>query len=215
MQALTQSLKYRQWVAALAQNGTTLHHLEERFTYRKPNGEVLFALIEAQATSAEGNPLLPLLLLRGRFVMAVVELVLTTSGERFLVLVAQHRLATGGLFYSHPAGMADSEADLKQVVVKEVWEETGLSITLDQVAPLAQGPYYTSDGILDEAGEFFLVSLPITPEALEGLQGRRTGAPDEPEFIHLHIVSPAQAQSLIRNIAGHLCTHLYLNLRSA
>jgi ADP-sugar diphosphatase len=211
MEQLEESLKYRQWHESLKANGASLTQLDELYTHHKPNGEVLFSLVNATAYAETGTPLLPVFLIRGGFVMVVIELVLEKTGERRLLLVRQYRLSSGGIFYSHPAGMVDSETDPYAVVIKEVWEETGIRIERSQIAPLSQTPYFTSDGILDETGLFFWVSLPVTQHDIETMQGRKTGAPGEPEFITVHIATIPETLQLVRNMASQLCTYLYLH----
>lgn len=209
METLTESLKYRQWQQALQANGARLHQLQELHTVRKSSGEVLFSLLEVDAAAANGKPFLPIFLLRGRFVMAVTELTVRETGARFLLLVKQYRLANGGIIYSHPAGMCDSESDPIAVVIKEVREETGLQIGPEAISPLFPFPLYTSDGILDETGQLFLAQLTLGQAEIEALTGRETGAAGEHEYITLQVVTPQEAFQLIQNMAGQLCNYLY------
>jgi ADP-sugar diphosphatase len=209
MQKLEDSLKYQTWWADLQANGVTLEALEELSTIRKKNGEVLFSLVRMNAKAPEGNPLLPIVMLRGNFVSVLTCLVDRATGEEFQLLVCQRRVANGALFYEHPAGMCDSHGDPFDVALIEVSEETGMSIQREWLTLHNPERLYSSPGLLDEAGYFFSCRIEMDRTEIDGYHMKRGGHYGEGEFIHTYIARPEEAKRLIKNVSGLLAIYLY------
>jgi ADP-sugar diphosphatase len=214
MQALEDSLKFQTWKSAIESQGITLHSYEELRTIRKSKGDVLFSLLSIRADAPEGNPLLPIVMLRGAFVTVATILIDEASGEEFVLLVRQRRVANGALFYEHPAGMTDSTADPYAVALWEVAEETGVQLRREQLELLVEEPIYSSPGLLDEFGWFFACELRMPRAEIDAFHLRAQGAGSEGEFIHTFIARPEEVPSLIRNASGLLLHFLYLDWKA-
>ncbi len=209
MQKLEDSLKYRNWASDLKTHGVQLRALEELSTIRKRNGDILFSLVKIDAIAPEGNPVLPILMLRGNFVSVLTCLIDRETREEFMLLVCQRRVANGALFYEHPAGMCDSEADPYAVALIEVSEETGMQITRDILHLHNDERLYSSPGLLDEAGYFFSCEIEMDRAEINSYHMKRGGHYGEGEFIHTYIATPEEAKTLIKNVSGLLATYLY------
>ena len=76
--------------------------------------------------------------------------VFAVDAENRLVLVRQYRYPVGRYVYELPAGLVEPGEDPKRAAVRELFEETGLTLT-----PLEDGgrdrPFYTSVGMTDES----------------------------------------------------------------
>lgn len=211
MEKFDESYKFKVWKEELIKNGVTINSIKELHSVHKHNGELLFTLIHMDAADPQGHKLLPVVLIRGHFVSVVTCLIEKETGNRYFLLVKQRRVANGEIFYEHPAGMNDSEPDPWKVAVKEVEEETGLSITKENLTLLHSGPLYSSPGLLDEAGFFFACEVVLTRDEIESYKNRNTGAIDEHEIIVTHVCTLDEVFELIKNSNGLLATHLYLN----
>lgn len=209
MQTLQESRKFSLWRNALTDHGNTVRHVEELHSIRKRNGEILFSLVKIDAESPEGNPLLPIALLRGHFVSVVTCLIDQASGERYFLLVRQRRVANGALFYEHPAGMMDSDTDPAEVAMTEVYEETGMQIKREDLQPLNQAPYYSSPGLIDEGGYFFACELEMDRAEIMQYHEQSHGHGGEGEFIQTVVATEAECFQLIRNTNGVLGLYLY------
>jgi 8-oxo-dGTP pyrophosphatase MutT (NUDIX family) len=197
------------WLQALNDQRVTIHNVKELHTIRKSNGEVIFTLLHVRATDPDGYALLPTVLLRGHFVSVMTILVDRETRDEWLLLVKQRRVGNGAFFYEHPAGMCDSEADPFEVAVKEVYEETGLLITRDQLQLLNQELLYSSPGLIDEAGYFFYCRIELDRVKIESYHDRLTGDAGEHERIRTYICSLPEAKSLMRNTNSLINWHLY------
>jgi ADP-sugar diphosphatase len=213
MQKLEDSLKYRTWAGDLNTHGVQLRGLEELSTIRKRNGEILFSLVKIDATAPEGNPILPIVMLRGNFVSVLTCLIDRVTREEFMLLVCQRRVANGAMFYEHPAGMCDSQTDPYEVALIEVSEETGMQISRDVLHLHNEERLYSSPGLLDEAGYFFSCEIEMDRDEINSYHLKRGGHYGEGEFIHTHIATPHEAKQLIKNVSGLLATYLYEDWR--
>ena len=67
-----------------------------------------------------------------------------------VVLVRQYRYPIGGFVYEFPAGLVEPGEDIQQAAIREMFEETGLTLT-----PVPSGgygrPFFTTVGMTDES----------------------------------------------------------------
>jgi ADP-ribose pyrophosphatase len=68
-----------------------------------------------------------------------------------VLLIRQFRWAIGSYVYEFPAGLVEDGEDVKEAAIREVYEETGLSMTPLDVDPMFTRPVYMTDGRTDEA----------------------------------------------------------------
>ena len=71
--------------------------------------------------------------------------------EDKVALIKQYRYAIGGYIYEFPAGLIDSGESIEEAAVREMYEETGLSLSLVKSPKEYSKPFYTSVGMTDEA----------------------------------------------------------------
>lgn len=213
-QELSDALKFKQWKAILEKNGIQFNNITPLQLVHKPNGEVIFALLNIDAQDKNGEKLLPVVLLRGHFVSVLTCFISQETGKKYLLLVKQYRVSNGEISYEHPAGMCDSETDPYKVAVKEVQEETGLTIQKSDLTLLNKQMYYTSPGLLDEGGYFFYCELTLPQTEIDKYQNKSAGALDEREFIQTCVVPIEEASTLMTNIPALLNYYLYLQTKN-
>ncbi|MDX1961176.1 MAG: NUDIX hydrolase [Leptospiraceae bacterium] len=209
MEKFTEALKVKEWIKELEKNGIIIKSITEKALVYKRNGELLFALLGIDAKDSNDIPLLPTVLVRGHFVSVVTCLKEKETNERYFLLVKQIRVATGSIFYEHPAGMCDSEIDPYTVALKEVKEETGLSIKRDNLELLWEEPLYSSPGLLDEAGYFFSCEIELTKKEIDEYRDKLTGAEGESEFIETFVCPAKDIMNYIKNSSGIMSTLLF------
>ena len=69
-----------------------------------------------------------------------------------VLLIRQFRWAIGSYVYEFPAGLVEDGEDVKEAAIREVYEETGLSMTPLDVDPMFTRPVYMTDGMTDVYG---------------------------------------------------------------
>jgi ADP-ribose pyrophosphatase len=67
-----------------------------------------------------------------------------------IVLVRQYRYTINDYIYELPAGLVEPGEDCHEAAVREMREETGLTLQPLAVDPLYEKPYYTTIGMTDE-----------------------------------------------------------------
>ncbi|MDO4274540.1 MAG: NUDIX hydrolase [Eubacteriales bacterium] len=68
-----------------------------------------------------------------------------------VVLVRQYRYTLDDYIYEFPAGLVEPGEDFHQGAVREMYEETGLSLEPLKVAEAYERPYFTTIGMTDES----------------------------------------------------------------
>ncbi|EEF51041.1 ADP-ribose pyrophosphatase, putative [Ricinus communis] len=125
-----------------------------------------------------------------------VLILLDAEGETYAVLTEQVRVPTGRLVLELPAGMLDDDkGDFVGTAVREVEEETGIRLNLEDMVDLTSflDPstgcrIIPSPGGCDEEISVFLYRGCVDKEIITQLQGKETGLHDHGELIKLHVV---------------------------
>lgn len=68
-----------------------------------------------------------------------------------VVLIRQYRYPLGGYIYELPAGLVDEGEDYHTAAVRELKEETGLTLEPILVDEIYEKPYFTTIGMTDES----------------------------------------------------------------
>lgn len=86
-----------------------------------------------------------------------------------VVLVRQYRYTIGDYIYEFPAGLVESGEDFHEGAVRELYEETGLTLSPLKVDAAYEKPYFTTIGMTDEscATVYGYASGEISAEAQE------------------------------------------------
>lgn len=92
------------------------------------------------------------------------------TGEDKLVLVRQYRYPVNDMLYELPAGLVDKGETPEEAAVREMKEETGLTLTITQQGnPNLRRPFFLAQGLTDETGAmiFGTATGSISQEQLE------------------------------------------------
>ncbi|KAL2543621.1 Nudix hydrolase 14 [Forsythia ovata] len=124
-----------------------------------------------------------------------VLILLDSDGETYAVLTEQVRVPVGRLILELPAGMLDADkGDIVGAAVKEVEEETGIHLNLDDVIdltaflePSTGCKIFPSPGGCDEDISLFLHRTEVDKGIIQQLQGKQMGLRDQGEFIKVHV----------------------------
>ncbi|KAM7531206.1 hypothetical protein LguiB_034616 [Lonicera macranthoides] len=125
-----------------------------------------------------------------------VLILLESEGEAYAVLTEQVRVPVGKLVLELPAGMLDDDkGDIVGTAVREVEEETGISLNLDDMVDLTAFldqttgcRVFPSPGGCDEEISLFLYRGEVSKEIITQLQGKETGLQEHGELIKVHVV---------------------------
>ncbi|TKW19422.1 hypothetical protein SEVIR_4G019000v4 [Setaria viridis] len=129
-----------------------------------------------------------------------VLILLESNGQTYAILTEQVRVPIGKFVLELPAGMLDDEkGDFVGTAVREVEEETGIKLNLEDMVdltalldPATGGRMLPSPGGCDEEIGLFLYRGRVDEETIRSLQGKETGLRDHGELIKLRVVPYGQ-----------------------
>lgn len=209
-ETLSQAHKYKVWMENLQKHGNIVHGVEEIHVKHRYNGEVLFALVNLDATTPEGGKIPPICFLKGSAVSVLICFTEKETGNQFLLLVRQRRICDGSFMYEHAAGMVDKDDVPLAVAVREIQEETGLEVDEHQVIALHEGALYPSSGTCDEGMYLYYCELEKTQAEIAAFHLKDTGAQHENEQIQTCIVPVKEALPLLKNAVSVANFYLWL-----
>lgn len=203
--------KFKLWKSHLLKNGLTIHDIEEVYTRRRYNGEVLFSTLMLDASTPEGDKIPPICFLKGEVVCVLICLIDEATEEKYLILVKQRRISEGGYTFEHPAGMVDGTQTPEAISIQEVREETGIEIKKEQLINLSPDKrLFPSTGTSDESMYLFAAELRMSKAQIDSYENKEMGTDYEFERITTHIFPFKEGHSLITNTNGMLLNFLYL-----
>ncbi|MED6133971.1 Nudix hydrolase 14, chloroplastic [Stylosanthes scabra] len=141
-----------------------------------------------------GNKVPGIVFARGPAVTVLI--LLESDGETYAVLTEQARVPVGRIILELPAGMLDDdEGDFVGTAVREVEEETGIKLNIEDMVDLTAFldsstgcRFIPSPGGCDEEISIFLYRGHVDKEIITQLQGKETGLRDHGELIKVRAV---------------------------
>ena len=211
MEKLEEAHKFQLWKNQLIKNGLQIHQIEEIYTRRRYNGEVLFSLLMLDASTPEGDKIPPVCFLKGEVVTILICLIDQNTFKKYLLLVKQRRIADGSICYEHPAGMVDNTKTPLEIAIQEVREETGIKVNPNQLKPVLNDKrLFPSTGTSDECMYFFYVELMLSKAEIEKYNHQETGADYESERIETEVLLFEEGHKHLVNVNSVLASYAYL-----
>ena len=209
-EALEDAPKFKFWKHQAETNGLKINGISEKYIRRRHNGEVLFAMLEVDADTPEGDKIPPALFLKGHAASVLVCLIDIDTREKFVVLVRQRRISDGSHTYEHPAGMVDADDAPDDVAARELGEEIGLTATAADLTKLNAKLWFPSTGTSDEAMHFFYLERELPRAGIMAFHHKDMGNASEFERITTVVTTLPEAHKLVTNVNGLLIHFLYL-----
>ena len=80
-------------------------------------------------------------------------IIYSVYGEKHdkVVLIRQYRYTLGDYIYEFPAGLVEPDENYHEGAIRELYEETGLTLKPIEVDEAYQKPYFTTVGMTDES----------------------------------------------------------------
>ncbi|SFD51742.1 NUDIX hydrolase [Spirosoma endophyticum] len=210
-EALQDATKFRYWKSQMESNGMKINDVKDFYIRRRHNGEVLFAMLEVDADTPEGDKIPPALFLKGHAVSMMVCLIDKDTRQKFVVLVKQRRIADGSQTYEHPAGMVDASDAPDEVAARELGEEIGMTVTAAELTKLNSQVWHPSTGTSDEGMHFFFIEKEMPRDEIMAFHLKNMGNESEHERITSIVATLPEAHKLVTNVNGLLLDFLYLN----
>lgn len=202
------------WKQRMDLCGATVKNIKSPLRLTKKDGSFLFTFLEIDATDPSGTSILPYLLIRGSAVIIVPEVICTSTGQKYLLMVKQWRSGTVDFTWEFPAGMVEKEPssiNLLECATREMHEETGTDLTTDNLTSLWPCPLYPAPSLCDEGLYYFKTTMYMSPEKRNHLCEQSFGKAEEGESTRVHFFPlPLQIEnfSTLATVSGYF---MYLN----
>jgi len=188
---IIQSKKFQDWLNNIDLNAVEVKNINLLNVYMFGNN-VGFVNLEVNCTLKNKlNKKIPgFVFLRGKAVA-----ILVIVNEKYIMLTKQMRVPVGKYLLEIPAGMLDESGDLVGTAIKEIKEETGVSITAKSLIKLDS--YYTSPGGTDEEIELFYTNVNLESKELDRLTKSSFGEASEGEYIKI-LIEPFNIDTIVK-----------------
>lgn len=214
MADILQEHKFLLWKKELEEHGCSIKSIKSLEEIRKKNGELLFALLDADVWSKENTKLPHIIFIRGHAVVAIILLINKDTQEEKFLMVRQRRIGNGQMSLEFPAGMLDLESDPEKVILKEIEEETGLVLSKDEIHYLNKEILYSSAGASDEGLYFFGAIKFVNDHDYKAFQNRLTGNIHEAEHIEVVLKSREEGEAETTSAQARLGFYLFDNWKN-
>jgi len=163
-----------------------------------------FLKFKASVTDHDGSVVPSIVFMRGAAVAILMILRCDEDGEQYTILTVQSRFPTGKhAFPDIPAGMTDGDGNFGGVAAKELEEETGIKVNVNdlidltelsidqkgEVAATGSKGVYPSCGGCDEYLRLYAYRNTMPKAKIMELEGKLTGVAEEGEKIVLKLIS--------------------------
>jgi 8-oxo-dGTP pyrophosphatase MutT (NUDIX family) len=203
--------KISAWMDLVRNAGCTIRKTKPLSLMHKKNGELLFALLDADIRSPEGHRLPNIVFIRGDACLIVPLVRNRDTGEERFLMVRQRRAGSGQLSLEFPAGMLDNDInDPSGVAARELAEETGMKVPACDLFPLCDRKLFSSVGASDEGIYYYgcVKELDAT-EWCSLAAGKKTGDSEEGEHISVTLMTRKEAEIEAASLQVHLGFYLF------
>ena len=206
---LTGSRKFQKWIGGFDEKTARILTIEEGWSLWKGRNkdELVFALLFLRCLDDEGRERGDVVFFRSDASAVFLVIKDKDIGRKYVVLVEQLRIASGGKLLEIPAGSVEENDDFLGTIVREVEEEVGLSIPAQDFKFLDW--YYASPGACNEKIALYSCELLLGSDEIRKLEGQLTGTAGEHTKVRLLLLDKFE-KAKIGDGKSRLAYELYL-----
>ncbi|MBI2626092.1 MAG: NUDIX domain-containing protein [Candidatus Nealsonbacteria bacterium] len=185
---LERSGKFQQWLDEFDKKTARVKTIEEGWSlWKGKNGdELIFALLFVKCLDENGREKGDVVFFRSDAAAVFLVIKDKDTGKKYVVLVEQLRIPSGGKLLEIPAGSVEEHGGFKGTIVREVGEEVGLSIPAEDFIFL--GWHYPSPGACNEKIALYYSESVLSGADIKKLEGKLTGTPGEYTKVRIYFL---------------------------
>ncbi len=172
------SRKFQQWLNRFDDKSAKSLIVKEFWSLWNGLDELIFALVGVECLDEEGRKRGGIVFFRSDAAAVFLVIKDKDTGKKYVVLIEQLRIPTGGKLLEIPAGGVDENDDaFLNTIIREVSEEVGIWSHANSYNFL--GLFYLSPGACNERIVLYSCEFSLTGEEIKKLKGKLTGTPGE------------------------------------
>lgn len=184
---LEKSRKFQRWLNRFDDKSAKLLTIQGLWSFWNDRGqdELIFALLHVRCLDEEDRERTAIDFFRSDAAAVFLVIKDKDTDKKYVALVEQLRIPSGGKLLEIPAGGVDENDDASlNTIIREVSEEVGIWPHANSYNFL--GLFYLSPGACNERIALFSCEFPLSGEEIKKLEGKLTGMPGEHTKVKLY-----------------------------
>ena len=197
---------FQRWKKRIEANGNVFNNIEVLAIISRDNVHLFRAFLDCRILTPEGVEIPRCVLIGDDSVMIVPVLTCQEDGEIYTMMIEQRRIIDGGYATEFPAGGLDREEDLKAIACQELREELQLTVTPEELIPLAEDALKIDPTWSGELVYFFYFQREVSFDFLQKMNGRNTGCHEDHEYLRIKVLKMSE-------VANHLTSSALIGIK--
>lgn len=191
---LKKSYKYKNWTQKMTSEGFKFVK-ENIYAVLSRNGRGLFtAFLDYELKMPDGENCPRQILLKGDSAIVIPLFHCTEDNQYYTLFVEQRRIGMGGEHsLEFPGGMVDEGQTPQETALKELREELGIQVQMDELSLLFPSPLYVCTSMLDERIYFYYFEKEMALKEIMLFDGKHSGVDVENEFLTIRCKKISEA----------------------
>lgn len=179
------SCKFQEWLNRFDDKSVKSLTIKEFWSLWNGLNELIFVLVGVECLDEEGGKRGGVVFFRSDAAAVFLVIKDKDTDKKYVVLIEQLRIPSGGKLLEIPAGGKDENDDsFIDTIIREVSEEVGIWPNADSYNFL--GLFYLSPGACNERMALFSCEFTLGSEEIKKLEGKLTGTPGEHTKVKLY-----------------------------
>jgi len=194
------------WKKRVEKNGNSFVSVDVLAEISRDGSNLFGAFLDCVLMTPEGYEIPRCVLIGDDSVVIVPVLFCEDNNEIYTLMVEQRRIIDGGLCIEFPSGGVGRSGDVISMACQEIKEELHISITTEELIPLATDSIKINPSFSGDIVNFFYFKKYVSRSFLEEMEGKNTGCHHDFEYIKVRVYK-------MSDVADHLTSSALIGIK--